>query len=262
MAADKGFVYAFLYNIFMRVKEIDPIILFMVVIYIAVETATFLKRKAQGIDMLDSFKRLTLLIFLAPLAGCVFSMVRLAEHHVVPFFAAMSILALQGVSMLICSAGRNKIFKYAVICIATILLTVDIYGEGASVVASRIYKSGYKEDVAYEISRWWRDNIPKDSVVIAEEYTRAYVPEWHDKIIIFRSSSEKRNELLRKLVDLNKPDYIYYNAGQRSEGEEMLPIEQILPDKRVKLVKSFESAGRPFQRYPGARYDIYKILYE
>lgn len=262
MAADKGVAYAFFYNILMQIKQIDPIILFMVAIYIAVEVATFLKRKAQGSDMLESFKRFTLLIFLAPLAGCVFSMVRLAGHHVVPFFAAMSILALQGISMLIHSVGRNKLYKYAVICIAGALLAVDICGEGASVASSRIYMSGYKEDVAYEISRWWKDNIPKDSLVIAEEYTRAYVPQWHDKIVIFKSSSKDRNELLRKLVDADRPDYIYYNAGQRSEGEEMLPIEQILPNKRVKLVKSFESAGRPFQRDPGARYDIYKILYE
>lgn len=262
MAVDKGVTCAFFYNIFLQIRQMDPIILSMVAIYIAVESATFLKRKAQGSDMLESFKRLTLLIFLVPLAGCIFSMVRLAEHHVVPFFAAMSVLALQGISMLIYSVGRNKLYKYATICIAGILLAVDICGEGASMVSSRIYASRNNEDVAYDISRWWRDNIPKDSLVIAEEYTRAYVPKDHDKIVIFKSAAANRNILLRELVDANRPEFIYYNAGQRPNGEDMLPIEQILPNKRVKLIKSFESAGRPFQRFPGARYDVYKVFYD
>lgn len=91
--------------------------------------------------------------------------------------------------------------------------------------------------------------------------SRGIIPPGYKNIKTLRWNLEGRAEQLHQLVDEYHPQFIYYNE-KPEDGYPMPPIEEMLSDKKVKLIKSFESKGRSYQKNPDDRFVIYEVLYK
>ncbi len=249
---------AVLHYIVSRVMACDPLILGLFFFYAVVELRAFDKNRDK--DPVPLFKRLTLLVFLLPYALFMFSGLRLEQHHMLPFFVAMSALGLGGIRMWLDEfRGQAGMRRITVAC-AALVLSLDIVGNGTRLVQARAHQFEQREDVAFEFSRWWHKNIPRDAVVVADHYTRVYIPPEYRNVTAFKGYQADRAEQLRALVRTLKPRFIYYNAGPA--GSEPMPhVDWMLPGVRLELVKVFPSEGRRYQRITGDRLVIYKVLY-
>jgi hypothetical protein len=247
---------AFLHNIVSRIMTCDPLILGLFLFYAVAELRAFDKNMDK--DPVPLFKRLTLLVFLLPFALFMFSGLRLEQHHMLPFFVAMSALGLGGIRMWLAEfRGRAGMRRITVAC-AVLVLSLDIVGNGTRMAQARAHQFEQREDVAFEFSRWWHKNIPRDAVVVADHYTRVYIPPEY-KNIKTTTWTIKRRERFCELVRAYRPQFIYYNAGP-SGGEPFPAIEKLLPGYKVELVALFDSAGRSFQRKAGDKFVVYRMI--
>jgi len=162
---------------------------------------------------------------------------------------------------------RRKLYRNTIISLIIVVLLIDIIINGVFVIKERIKVFNQYNDVAFEIGKWWRLNISKEAIVVADHPTRVYIPTEYKKVIFLRSyeatcSKISVIEQFRQLVNDYQPKYIYYNVGKQGmpkDSEPWPPINEILPDKRVKLVKTFESAGRSYQRHPDDKFVICEV---
>jgi hypothetical protein len=160
--------------------------------------------------------------------------------------------------------GKLAIFFIAILFIGDVVLNVS------TVVNARMKDFNKRYDVAFEVAQWWRQNIPQETMVVADHQTRVYVPTEHKNVKYFRSfkkvpSKEVFVDELRRLVNEYHPKYIYFNeglSGRPTDNESWPSIAVMLPDKSVKLVKTFESAGRRYQRSPDDKFVIYQVYYD
>lgn len=262
MIPEKGFLYAFLHNMAAQIKEFDATMILLFVVYLGTEAYFCIKGTALQTDRVKALKRFVLLGFLVPAFGCIFSMMRIVAHHMLPFFVALSVLSLQGIDMLLSSLRRKRLYFYSASAIFAALLLSDIGANGTALIKECVYRFNQNEDIAYDVARWWHDNMPKNAAVVAEEYTRSYIPAEHKNIILFKSYFRNRNEILRELVLKHRPEFVYYNAGTRIAGEEMPPMQEIVPEFKFEEVASFDSSKKRFEKLRGARFVIYKVVYK
>lgn len=165
--------------------------------------------------------------------------------------------------------GR-KLYKKTIISLIIITLLVDIIINGISIVKTRIEAFNQHHDISFELAQWWRQNIPKEATIVADHPTRVYIPPEYKNIKILRgykalASGVEVVDQLRQLVSDYHPEYIYYNIGSNGMPKDNVPwppIDEILHDRNVELIKTFESAGRYYQRYPDDKFVIYKLYYE
>lgn len=258
MIAGKGFLYFFLQNLIEKIVGLDPVIFLLFLFYLSVEIY-FWHNNFKG-RSLQLFKRLVLLIFLLPLLILICTTLRVEQHHMLPFFVAMSILAIQGVDMFRMIFNGKKLLKNCILSLISMLFLIDILVNGSIVIKARLYQFYQHEDVAFDIAKWWRENIPVDARIAAEHYNSVYIPVGYKNIKTINWSHTKRTEQLRQLVENYKPQFIYYNENPYDEIS-LQSIEEILPGKKAKLIKSFDSASRRYQRKPGDKFVIYEILY-
>lgn len=258
--ADKGLAVSLLQNLIVRIIAFDPLILFLFVFYLAVEIHQRYKNFRH--NPLQLHKRFALLIFIIFGFLVIFSPLRMAQHHMLPFFIAISILILQGFSMFNKNYNGDRAFKVIVNIFLALLLIIDLTVNAFKTIKSRRYQFRQREDVAYEIADWWSKNIPADTRVLSDHYTRVYIPASHKEIKTLDWNEESRSLRLRQYIEEYRPKLVYYNIGKNSSDEEsLLPIEQIIPDKKTKLVKSFESSSGYYQCKRGAKFVIYGIDY-
>ena len=255
---EKGLLYAFIRNICMQTMDLDAIIAMFFAVYLGVEAYNYRKLAAAKSGRSSFFKRLVLVVFLMPAIGCLFSMMRLAQHHMLPFFAVMSVLALEGIDMGL-SIFAKRPNRNIVMTIVCLLLAADIAFNGSSLVKSRIYAFRQKEDMAYEAARWFSANIPSDARIVSEHNVRVYIPDEYNNVRMLHWNGKDEAKQLRKLVDDYRPRYIYH--GQAPEGGAGISDARgLLPDKNLKLVKVFDSADHIYMRFPGDKFYIYEVL--
>jgi len=254
----KGLISGFWQNLAGRIHALDPFVVLFFVLYLIQEKRNL--RKNLRNDPLRLYKRLILLIFIILPLIIMFSMMRMAQHHTLPFFVAMSILSIQGCYMFITSLKSRRLFKTIAIILISILFMIDIAINAIKTVRSRVYHFHQNADIAFDLERWWHKNISIDARIIADHYIHVYIPVGYKNIKTLSWNEKNRALRLRQLVDAYRPEFIYYNSGLSTE-DFLPPIEEILPDKRVRLVKSFDSMGRRYQRRIGDKFLIYKILY-
>lgn len=255
--ATKGFLYAFFQNLITRIVEVDFILFLLFIFYLGIEIY-YWRKNLKG-NPLQLYKRLVLLIFLVPFLMLVCSMMRFTLHHMLPFSVAMIILALVGIDIFLNEYNGKKSLKDAIVCLISILLVIDVGFNGASVIKTRIHQFNQKYDIAYEVAGWFKENIPLNAKVIAEHYSSVYIPPEYKNIKTLDWNLTDRDRKLRKLAQDYKPQFIYYNENPY-DGQPLMPIREMLPGKKVKLVKSFDSSGRRYQRKPGDKFVIYEVL--
>lgn len=253
----KHSVYVYAQNLFSKIAALDWIIVFLFGLYLLMEYR-FRRQNWENNTALLS-KRLVLLIYLIPFFLAMLSAGYLSQHHMLPFFIAFSILALQGVFMFNLTSKARSLSKTIVLSVIGFLLIIDISVNAANIVKSRSYEFHQKEDVVFELAKWWRENIPLNARIVADWHIRVYIPEEYRGIKVFKGDGKTKIERFRQLVDTYHPEFIYYNAAP-SGSPPMPPIEEILPKNKVRLIKSFDNSGKRCVRRAGDRFLIYKVL--
>lgn len=258
--AEKGLASSFLANLTDMIMAFGPIMLLLFAFYLVMEFSR-LRRDLKSVSP-EPFKRLVLLSFLVLPLILMCSMLNISRHHMLPFFAAMSILIVQGLRMFMEGFGGRRALKAGVAGTVMALLAVEIMINGAGMVKERLYAFRQHEDVAYEIDRWWKDNIPADAKVVSDHYTYVYIPSGYKNVKVLDWNETDKAARFRRIVDSYRPEFIYYDEyPYRKEARRRVPISEILPGRPVELVRSFEESARPYRRWKGSRFMIYRIFY-
>lgn len=267
--SESGLFSKFFFNFIDKIRDFDPILIVLFVFYIVMEL--WLIRKKIRYDELKLSKRLILVSFILPFLIFIFiSMTRAEQVHMLPFIAAMLILNLQGISMFYNTFKGNKWVKKIFLAMVFILIVFDVSFNGNTVRSQIIVKYHQHESIVYEIAKWWKQYIPQGAIIVADHPTRVYIPPGYVNVKVLRTPKALASKIdgveeLRQMVDQYHPQFIYYNEGSNgmpSDNTPWPPIEVMLPDKKVKLVKTFESAGRRYQRSPDDKFVIYQVYYD
>lgn len=255
----RGFAGAFLDNIAHKLASFDPVIFFVFLFYIAVEFR-YLRNNFKG-QPENLFKRATLMSFLVIPLAIIVSFVWMGAHHILPFFAAASVLAIQGIDIFKRGLRRKAISGRAVVFLLSALIVIDIFVNGYGTLKSRLNMFRQKDDIAYEAGKWMKENIPYDAVMVTAPYHYVYIPEEYKNIKVFKGFVKNDYKDFEDFVEKHKPRYIYYNEGPA--GGEALPfgsVSEILPGGKVKLIKCFDSSKAGYQRIPGDKLCFYQVL--
>jgi len=256
MIHEKGLANSFLSNMKDQALAFDLVILLLFLFYVFKES--FQYRKSIQADEKGLHKRMVLLVFLIPGFLIMFSMLRMALHHMLPFFAIAAVLALKGGEMFL-SGGLKSRFRTGVFALAAVAVLADIAGNAAYSARSRLYQFRQNQDVAFEAGDWLKKSIPWDAAIVADDHTRVYIPGEFANVRNFIGYLPDRAEQLRRLVSEHHPEFIYYNSGA-SGATAMPPISEMLPGTTLELVKEFDNSGKEYQRRPGDRFVIYRVL--
>ena len=208
-------------------------------------------------DKIALQKRATLAFFASPVVFAIFSIGRFVQLHMLPFFVGASVLAVQALPLDATLMNKRKAVKRLACFIMLAAIIGEIGAQGSMMIKERRHEFDQREDVAYLIDEWWRENIPAHSRIVSDHYVRAYIPPAADNVRVVSFSSIDILRDLRALTDLHAPRYVYYNENV---GGKKISISDIVPGKKTKLVKAFDSSSRPYQRIPCARFVIYEIL--
>ena len=255
MASIPQLIHGYGMTVINRFIGFDLFVVLLFFLYLILEIHTF--RKNSAADKLLQYKRFTLLIYLVPFLMAMFSPGRFTQHHALPFFVAISILISEGLKLLKLSRWRNGHSK--VVCALVVILITDICWFSWKTASARLYQARQQEDIAYEFADWLRTNIRKGEVMVTDHPTRIYVPEDYPHIVIFKKGYlPDRIEQLKKLIDDKQPKYVYYNTG-RSGSQRMPDLRVLLPDRKIKLIKNFDSRERGYRRAPDDRFVVYEL---
>lgn len=252
------FFNLFLITIIGKLFSFDIFILLSFVLYLFTEIYYYAHN--LKFDRLRFYKRMTLAIFFAPFFLSLFIIGRLVQLHMLPFFIAASILVIQGISMFQ-KEFKKSFLKFIVTILIGFILTVDTLVNGAQMVKGRLYAARKHENIIFEIEKWLKNNVPFDTRIVADHYNTVYIPLGYENVKTLSWNERDRPLGLRQLVDMHHPELIYYNTGPgESDENPMPPIEEVLPDKKLRLVKSFEAKGGRHHKAP-IRYLIYEVEY-
>jgi len=209
-------------------------------------------------DKVAYYKRATLVIFLAPLTLAFLSIGRFVQLHMLPFFVAASILAIQAGPLSMEAFSKRKILKNLALFLVPAALIIEISTQGVLMIKERMREFRQHEDIAYTIDAWWKENMPPHAKIVSDHYIRVYIPPITDNIKVLSFSAANIKQGLRDLADSYSPRFVYYNERVEKKG---ISITDIVPDKKVRLIKVFDDSQCGYQRYPGARFMIYEILH-
>lgn len=251
------FIKAFMWNIVYKLTSFDALMLLFLIGYIAVEA--YAHQKKAAIDSLKFYKRMVLLIYLAPLFISIFSIGRFTQHHMLPFFIAVAVLSVQAIRVFIDSVKAAPVLKKAVVISAVLLLMADITVNATVMISDRTYQYRKNEDAALEAAGWLYRNVPLDANIAADFYTSVYVPPQYEGVKTFRKQPGDKVEQFRSFIEMAKPRFVYYNMNT-GDIDYLPPLEKILPNKKTRLLKSFSGAHGQYRRKPQDEFVIYEII--
>ena len=253
-----GFFQVMFNNIITAFRELDPVLSVLFIFYLVLEISGFRKNLESNTARL--LKRMVLLFFLLPFFAVILSMLRMTHNHMLPFFAAVSLLVIEGMGMVPGFFGKTGYMGIFVPAAIAVCLVVDIGYSGLATAKTRLYQFRQKEDIVYELKAWFEENIPKDAAIVSDHYISVYIPEGYTNVSVFKGFLSGWADRFRELVDTRRPRFVYYDAGD-NESAHQEPIESILPGRKAKLVRSFESKGRNYERREGMKFVIYEMSY-
>ena len=256
MIGTRGLLAAFLDNVAAQIGRFDTVLFALLAAYAAVELAAW--RRTPG-GRARRAKRLVLACFLAPWMAVTFSMFHFAQHHMLLCVPAVAALALEGAAMLTGVFAARPALRRAAAGTIGVLLLIDLAGNGEATVRSRLRQFHQDEDVSVEVAAWVRRHIPREERIVADFYTRVYIPPDYSRVAVFKGFQVDRVDQLRRLVDTHRPAFLYYNAGP-SGSTPLPPVEEMLPGRRLALVQAFDGRGRTYQRHEDDRFVIYRFI--
>lgn len=249
-------------NLIAKFISFDMLIILLLGVYLFVELCGQAQNPKNS--KLQFYKRLALLIFLTPCFLSIFALAfgRFAQHHMLPFFVVACILAVQAADMAYLYLKQKKINKKYIMLTALGLAAIfifDIASNATILIKSRIHEFHQHEDIIYDLAKWVEGNVPIDTLIVADHHSNVYIPPEYKNIKIFGGEGKEKIEQLRFLVNNYHPQLIYYNIVP--SGDTFLPpIDIMLPNHKVKLIKSFDSSNRSYQRRPKEKFVFYEVL--
>jgi hypothetical protein len=241
-----------------KIKELGPALVGLFILYIAIE-AISTKRSLKE-DVTGLFKRSVLMSFICPFLAFIFiAMTRAVQLHMLPFIVAMLLLVLQSGSIVSRVMRHRSRIRVAGIIVVCIFLSFDIARNAIATVTAVKTRYHQREDIVFEIMRWWRSNIPRAGCIVADHYIRVYIPDEYKNVKTLDWGQSDRLSELRRLVAAYQPRYIYYREDP-ADIDNISPLEAKLPNKRLKLMKVFESTGQRYQKNPRAKFFVYEVL--
>jgi len=253
-----GFISSYLKLVLEKVNAFDVFMISLFIVYLLCEV--HYRRYAVGEKKLAADKRYMLIVFLLPGFVSLFTMGRFQQHHMLPFFVALSILGIQGIYLFNESFKGPRVLKRAVLIMLFAVTIADISINATELVKARFSQFHQREDVAYEVREWLRENISPDSKIVADHHSRVYIPYGYENVRVLRWGGRGRAWEVRRMVDEYNPQFVYYSE-KPGDIKPMPSIQELLPDRKAHLIKRFDNAGFGHQRYPKNRIFVYKIIY-
>ena len=258
LTVSPGFLSAVCKGFVDKVKAFDVVIAALLLFYVFIE----IKFKSENMKLKTQpsfFKRITLFIFVLGAIPCMIFPIRFTHHHMLPFIVVSLILITEGAKMAFYTASRKAWQRKTVMCLIGFFLAVDIAQNAAISAGFFRYMYRWRDDVVFDIVKWWRKNYGPDTAIIADHPVMAYLPPEY-KNAKFLKYQKDRVTQLREFVRVFKPRLIYYNTGI-SKNTVMPPIAKILPGRNVRLAAVFDNSGKYYKRHPQSKYVIYEIIY-
>lgn len=254
-----GFLLAFFKHFFNGIKRFSVIIFVLFILYLLVE----IRLKSNNLkeqQLQPGFcKRIVLAIFVLEGILLMCLPIRFTQHHMLPFFVATTILIVQGIRMVYLSTQKKVWQKKVVLGFISIALAINSFQNARIFISSFRYMYHWREDVVFDIIRWWRQHYPANTSIVADHPTNVYLPGEYKNALFIKFQKDKV-EQLRSFVNTFKPQLVYYNTGT-DKNNIAPPIKEILPNNEVQLVASFNSMSKYYKRYPYSSYVVYKIKY-
>lgn len=244
-------------NFFNNVRLFDTAIFFLFLVYLALDFGVRRQRTSAQRQLFH--KRAAMVVFLLPYSFYMCSGGRVALQHTLPFFVAMTILALEGARMLFEMLAPRRLLAIASIVVITCMFAATVAQDSRAMMAVAVQKNHQNEDVVFDVIRWWRYNYPAQTRIIAAHPTQVYLPPEYKNVKVLEFQLDEVAQLKGLVMDF-RPELVYYNT--RLGGKPELPeIKAIVPGADAELVASFDNIGRAYARFPEARFVIYKMRY-
>lgn len=241
-----------------KIKDFNPVISTLFIMYLVIEC--IMRRINFAENRSSLFKRLVLLCFLLPFFPYMFSGGRAAPHIMLPFFVVAVVLSLEGIKMLYSLLSRRVYLRgIAMVCIF-VPLAINVLGNSRAIIDSFLYRYHQREDVVFDIVKWFRKTYPLDTAIVADHPIFVYLPPEYNNVEFLKYQYDRATQL-GPLVSSFKPKLVYLDMGEH-DGMKMPPIEKILPNVKPRLVASFDNTTKYYKRRPGAIYQIYEIDYK
>lgn len=190
---------------------------------------------------------------------------RQAAHHIITIIILFTLLGLEGLRLFFINFKNYKLI-FLLISVSSLSLVFSFfYQHSVRVLKSRITKLNQKHDIVYTIGRWWKDNYPYDTKIVADAPQYVYIPSEFKNVVfvmprIYLDLSFNINPgRIKRIIEEEKPKLIFYNEGSR--GGELPPaITQLLKGFRLKKIKEFK--GNYFSSYlfTADRFVVYELL--
>lgn len=254
-----GFLLANFKHFLNGIKQFGVLIFVLFILYILVEISLKSKSLKEQRLELGFFKRAILAIFILEGIALMYFPIRFARHHMLPFFATSIILIVQTIRIVYLSAYKRVWRKNATLSFIAIALFFNFLQSLKISISSLRYMYRWKEDVVFDIVRWWRANYSADTSIVADHPIYVYLPPEYKNAVFLKFQKDKVKQL-RNLVSSFRPQLVYYNTGT-DESNIIPPIKEILPNNEVQLLASFNNRSKNYRRHPHSKYLIYKISY-
>jgi len=250
-----GALLAFFKHFLSRIGDFGIFVFVLLFFYLLMEV--WLRYKRVKLEQSGFYKRITLGAFVLLGVICMPLPLRFSQHHMLPFFIFAVVLVTEGIKLLHAAGKRYFWLKQIILPLVVFAFSTQLILN--SISSFRTFGNMYrwKEDVIFDVARWWSGRYSPQTPIIADHPVYAYLPAEY-KNVTFLKFKEEKTEQLRNLVDSKRPQLVYYNSGT-DESDTVPPLEEILPNKRVKLVASFDSSGKSYRRYPDSRFLIYEV---
>jgi hypothetical protein len=122
----------------------------------------------------------------------------------------------------------------------------------------RRFQYRYYEDIAFEIADWMRANISPGTSIVADHHMYVYIPSGYKNVKIFKRYEKDAPDKLRDIVNTHDPKILYLNQTP-VESMPLPPLENIMPGKKLKLIKCFKNKPYHYQKWPGSNFMIYEV---
>lgn len=247
----------FLSNMAYKIQSFNPSIFILLMTYCVLEL--LLQSARQERDRIMLYKRIVLLVFILSFFPYMFSMAYVGRHSMLPFYAVGVILGLQAIGMVLPLLVGKRLVRATIIALCAILVSLMVVKNTAANLNAFTYRYGEGQDVAFDAALWMMKHYAPDTSILADHPTRVYLPSGF-KNVKFLKFQLDAVEQIKDLVGAFKPRIVYINMGV-PKGYAIPPVDGILSDKKTKLIASFSSKYKHYQRYPEGRYEIYEITY-
>jgi len=261
MAPGQNYLSAFFQSVIEKAGAFDVFILLLAVLWFLAEMSGR-RSIVSKTDRAARYKRWVLFIYIVPcllLVTSAFGLGRFARHNMLPFFVPAAILAVEGVYLWANLLAKRRAALLAMTGFCSALLFSDVVLNAHELAQKRIARFQEKNDVVFEVTRWWRDNVPADALILAEHPRITYLPEGYKNVKIIKRVNCSLVKGLYAACQGSSPKYIFI-AETTDPEEALVPhIYKLFPKEKISLIKIFDNNGRPYQKSPGTKYYIFEV---